>query len=118
MGKTIEGSALKRLRKLYAYDAALIRQQGHALGDEQSELESLALYHLDKQLVAATQEFFLNVGGSKDMSPGAVAVLMGLAGVLLAQIANEKDKKAATKAARFGKQYLEIRYAELLGDKK
>ena len=52
------------------------------------------------------------------MSPGAIAVLMGISGVLLAQITQTKDKKAASKAARFGKKYLEMRYAEFLGDKK
>ena len=118
MGKTVDGAVLKKLRKMYGYDMAVVRQQGLSLGDEQSELESLALYHIDKQVLAAVQEFFCNLGDSKDMSPGAIAVLMGISGVLLAQITQTKDKKAASKAARFGKKYLEMRYAEFLGDKK
>jgi hypothetical protein len=118
MAKRKEDSALKMLRKLYGYDVAVVKQQGHALGDEKSELEVLAMYHLDKQIISALNEYFEYVGDSVHMESGAVSVLMGTAGVILAQIAKGKGKgkKAASKAAKLGKKYLEMQYAKLTGE--
>jgi len=116
MAKTKENPHLKMLRKLYGYDIAVVKQSGSKLGDERSELEVLAMYHLDKQVIAALNDYFEYVGDSIQTESGSVSVLMGAAGVVLAQIAKGKGKKAATKAATLGKKYLEMQYAKLTGE--
>lgn len=116
MEKTRNDVALQMLRKLYGYDLAVVKQSGTLLS-KQDELESLAIHHLDKQVAAAVEEFIESVGDDQQMESGAVAVLMGFCGVMMAEIQKKRGKQAANSAIRFGKKYLEKRYTDVLGEK-
>jgi hypothetical protein len=107
------------LRKLYGFDVATAKQRGYSLGDEKNELEILAMYHLDKQINAALNEYFEYVGDGIMIESGSVSILMTNAGAVLAKIANGdgKGKKAASKAAKIGRKCLEVQYAKLTGVK-
>lgn len=110
--------ALKTLRQLYGYEMAVAKQNSADFGDEASELESLALFHLNKRIVEAIVEFASFAGDEAPMVSGSVAVLMGSAGDLLASMEIKHGKRASTKAARFSKKYLELQYMKRLGEKK
>ena len=110
--------ALRHLRKIYGYDVALTKQRGINLGDETAELESLALYHLNICILAALEEFFGYVNHEKDMQAGAIAVIMGAAGSAAGVLESEFGKRAAAKAAAFGKKYFAMQYLKTIkGDK-
>ena len=118
MDNASKKAALKELRQLYGYDMAVVKQNGTDIGDETSELESLALYNLNKRIVEAITEFSSYVGEESSMVSGSIAVLMGAAGDLIASLEIKHGKVTAGKAARFGKKYLELQYIKRFGAKK
>ena len=116
MGKKQNDVALKMLRKLYGYDLALVRQQGEFIGNEQDELESLAIHHLGIQVTNAVQEFVDVVGDDQQMESGAIAILMGICGVISAEIHKKRGNSMANSAITFGQKQLKKRYLEILGE--
>lgn len=108
--KSNKKATLKMLRTLYGYDMAVVKQSGANLGDETSELESLALYHLNKQIISAIEEFYSYTDATAPMVSGAVAVLMGASGEIIAGMEQTYGKKAAEKTAKFGNKYLAMQY--------
>jgi len=118
MKKSCNNIGLQMLRKLYGYDLSLVRQKDGIVLEEQDEFESLALYHLDKQVTESVQEFMDMTGGdSHQMDSGAIAILMGVCGIIMAEMQNKYGKAVATSAIRFGKRHLEKRYSNALGEK-
>ena len=71
MDNASKKAALKELRQLYGYDMAVVKQNGTDIGDETSELESLALYNLNKRIVEAITEFssYVRLNASITTSP-------------------------------------------------
>lgn len=118
MIKPPKSETLLQLRKLYGYDVALLRQNGVDIGDEASELESLALYHLNIQIVNALERFFDQVGKAKDMQSGAFAVVMGAAGNVAGVLENKHGKCVAMKAIKLGQKYFTLQYHNTVGKKK
>lgn len=118
MIKLQKSNFLRQLRALYGYDVALLKQRGGDIGDEDAELESLALYHLNIQIINAFEEFFGYVGTEPDMQSGAIAVAMGAAGNVAGVMANHHGKKIATKAIKLGQKYFTLQYTKTLERKR
>lgn len=109
---------LARLRRLYAYDLAVVKQKGESAPvGEREELEVLALHHFSTSLVSQVEEFINIVGESTEMSAAVIAILLRYAGEIKGVIQNAYGEEAANKAHDMGLAGFDKGYSLQVGDK-
>ena len=109
---------LARLRKLYAYDLAVVKQKGDSAPvGEREELEVLAMHHFSTGMVGQVEEFINTVGESPEMIAGVIAILLRHAGELKGVMQSNYGEIAANKAHDMGLAGFDKGYSLYVGDK-
>jgi hypothetical protein len=122
--KISQKAILSRLRKLYGYDLALVKQNKTTFTSDQNELETLSLFNMSNQMYESVREHMENVGAhDEDASPEVeklavghvIGSLMSHVGELVGLLELYHGKDYADISVAFGAKCFNNKYEEKVG---